>query len=107
MRAGKLNRRVTIQAPATGQDAYGQPLTGWADFAVGVPAGIQDLNGREFLAAAAGQNATSSKITIRHLAGMLPYMRVLHGTDAYNIVAVLGTDGRSLLLMCEKGVSNG
>jgi len=107
MNAGQLRERVKLQTPATGQDAYGEPLTGWADFAVGVPADIQDLNGREFLAATASQNVVNSKITIRHLAGVLPSMRVLHGADAYNIVTVLGTDRRRLLLMCEKGVSNG
>ncbi|MBK5206121.1 MAG: phage head closure protein [Polaromonas sp.] len=103
MRAGNLDQRITIQTPATGQDAYGSPLTGWTDFAT-VWAGIQDLSGREYLAAAATQNATTSKITIRHLAGIVPSMRVLHGAVAFNIEAVLGQDKRQLLLMCSRGV---
>lgn len=106
MRAGTLRHRVTIQAPATGQDDYGAPVVGWTDFA-SVWAGIQDLTGREYLAAAATQNATTSKITIRHLDGVLPAMRVLHGGAAYNIEAVLGQDRRQLVLMCSRGVTNG
>lgn len=33
MRAGQLNRRITIQERTTGQDAAGQPLLTWTDFA--------------------------------------------------------------------------
>lgn len=107
LRAGTLDKRVTIQSPATGQDNYGEPLTGWADVAVNIAASIQDLNGREYLAAAATQNAVTSKITIRHTEGVQPAMRVLHGSVAYNIEAVLGTDRVKLLLMCSRGVNNG
>ena len=106
MQAGKLDKRITIQSPAAGKDAYGEPLTGWIDFAT-VWAGIQDLTGREYLAAAATQNAVTSKITIRHLDGIVSAMRAMHGTVAYSIEAVLGTDKRQLLLMCSKGVTNG
>lgn len=102
MLAPRLNQRVTIQAPATGQNEYGEPVQGWADVFADVAASIKDLNGREYLAAAATQNATTSKIMIRHLDGVLPAMRVLHGAVAYNIEAVLGQDRRQLLLMCSR-----
>ncbi|MDO8777082.1 MAG: phage head closure protein [Burkholderiaceae bacterium] len=107
MRAGTLRHRVTVRAPATGQDAYGEPLAGWTDFAVNVPASITDLSGREFMAAAATQNAVQSKIGIRALAGITAAMRVVHGADVYNIESVLRQRDGSLLLMCSKGVING
>lgn len=107
MRAGTLCHRVAIQAPATTQNEYGEPVQGWVDVFADVAASIQDLNGREYLAAAATQNATTSKIMIRHLDGVLPAMRVLHGLVTYNIEAMLGQDRRQLLLMCSKGVKNG
>lgn len=107
MEIGKLNRVVTIQAPATGQNSYGEPNVGWTDFAIGVPASVIDVTGREFLAAAAVQNAAETKVTIRHIDGITSAMRVLHQGTAYNIQAVLGTDRRSLLLMCERGVNLG
>lgn len=106
MRAGKLNKRITIQQAGTTQDANGEIIEAWSTFAA-VWAGIQDITGREYLAAAATQNATTSKITIRHLDGVLPAMRVMHGADIFNIEAVLGQDGRQLLLMCSRGVGDG
>lgn len=107
MRAGRLNQRVLIQAPPTGQDENGEPLTTWIDFVTDTPdhkvwASITDISGREFVAAEAGQNKVQTKIGIRYRAGILPSMRVVHGTDTYNIEAVLGQDKRSLLLMCSR-----
>lgn len=106
LRAGDLDQRVTIQAPATGQNDYGEPLLTWTDVAT-VWASINDLTGREFIAAGAAQSAVTTKIGIRYLAGVVPAMRVLYGSDVYNISAVLGQDRVSLLLMCERGANLG
>lgn len=97
----QLNKRITIQSPATGQDASGEPLTGWSDVAT-VWASIIDISGREYVVAAALQNSAQTKITIRHRDGIAPAMRVLHGTISYSIEAVLGQDSRSLLLICKR-----
>ena len=101
MKSGTLNRRVTIQAPAAGQDANGDPVTGFTDVAT-VWASVDDISGREFLSATAGQNKVNTKIGIRYRPGILPSMRVVYGLDNYNIEAVLGQDKRSLLLMCSR-----
>lgn len=101
MRSGNLDKRITIHAHATGQDANGEPATGWTTFAT-VWAGIRDLSGREFLAASGTQNAANTKITMRYLSGVTPAMRVTHGSNTYNIESVLGQDKRSLLLMCSR-----
>lgn len=99
--SGWLNRRVTVQTPATGQDANGEPLTGWTDVAT-VWASITDVSGREYVAAGGLQNAAKTKILIRYRAGVVPAMRVVNGTDIYNIEAVLGQDRESLMLMCTR-----
>ena len=101
MRAGRLNKRVTIQSPATGQDATGEPTTGWTDVAT-VWASIVDVSGREYVAAGGLQNSAQTKIMIRYRSGIVPSMRVVHGSDTFNIEAVLGQDRRSLLLMCSR-----
>jgi SPP1 family predicted phage head-tail adaptor len=106
MEAGKLNRRVTIQQRSAGEDDYGQPVEGWADVAT-VWADISDIKGREFFAAQAVQNPVETRITIRHRAGIVPSMRVLHGLDVYDIHAVLGQDGIRLDLMCARGLTDG
>ena len=101
MQAGRLNRRCTLQAPGTTQDELGQPIPGWTDVAT-VWASIVDVSGREYVAAGGLQNSAQTKITIRYRAGIVPSMRVVHGSDAYNVEAVLGQDRRSLLLMCSR-----
>ena len=101
MQAGRLNKRITIQSPATGQDATGEPTTGWTDVAT-VWASIVDVSGREYVAAGGLQNSAQTKITIRYRSGIVPSMRVVHGSDAYNVEAVLGQDRRGLLLMCSR-----
>lgn len=106
MQAGKLDKRITLQQLVAGQDAYGEPVHTWTDVAT-VWASIDDLTGRQYLAAQAAQNAVQTKITIRYRAGIVPAMRVLHGTDVFDIEAVLGQDRVMLTLMCTKGVNNG
>jgi len=103
---GAMQNRITIQAPAAGQDAFGEPIVGWTDICT-VWAAIDDLSGRQYIAAQAGQNVVETTITIRYRAGITAAMRVLHGADVYDIEAVLGQDRRTLQLMCNRGVSNG
>lgn len=106
MRAGRLNQRITIQSPAAGQNEYGEPNTGWTDFAANIPAEVLDLSGREAMSAAAINNFVTTKILIRPLAGVIASMRVIHGTDAYNITAPLKQRDGTILLMCVR-MANG
>ena len=99
MQAGRLNKRVLIQSPATGQDATGEPTTGWTDVAT-VWASIVDVSGREYVAAGGLQNSAQTKITIRYRSGIVPSMRVVHGATIYGIEAVLEQGRDALLLMC-------
>ena len=101
MQAGRLNRRCTLQQPGTTTDELGQPIPGWTDVAT-VWASVVDVSGREYVAAGGLQNSAQTKITIRYRSGIVPSMRVVHGSDAYNVEAVLGQDKRSLLLMCSR-----
>ena len=100
--AVRLNKRIRIQAPATGQDEYGEPLAGWVDVAQ-VWAEVMDLTGRQYVAAGATQNTVQTTVAIRYRAGIDAGMRVLHGADVYDIEAVLGQDRRELKLMCKRG----
>ncbi len=106
LKAGEFDQRITIQQPATGQDAYGQPNTGWVDV-IAIWAKKMDLTGREYLAAASTQHEVTTKIIIRYRAGITAAMRVVHGSDLYNIAAVLTQDKVVCTLMCMRGVNNG
>lgn len=107
--AARLNKRVTLQVLAAGQDEAGQPTDVWTNFVTDtvdgkIAAEVRDVSGREFVAAGTTQNQVLTMITIRYRAGALAKMRALHGADIYNIEAVLGQDRRTLLLMCSRGV---
>ena len=99
--AQRLNKRVTIQQQSTAQDEIGQPDVSWADVLT-VWAEVKDVSGREYMAAGAVQDAVQTKITIRHLSGVVASMRAVCGPDTYNIEAILGQDNRTLLLMCKR-----
>lgn len=95
------DKRIRIESPTTVQDANGEMIPGWTLFAV-VWANVYDISGREYVAAGATQNDARTKMDIEYKAGIVPNMRVLLGSDEYNIEAVLGQDHVSLLLMCHR-----
>lgn len=88
MRAGSLSTQVTIQAPGTAVDELGQPIPGWTDVAQ-VWGDIRHMGGVESIKAGAVTSAVNASIRIRWRTGLDAGMRVLVGTVAYEIKAVL------------------
>jgi len=109
MRAGELRQVITIQAKTLTTDEYGGPVETWADFAAGVRAKAQPLSGRELIAAQAAQSETEMKFITRHISGVTQSMRVVMGSNYYNITAVIDVDalGREMHLMTATGLSEG
>lgn len=110
MLAPRLRHRVDIQNFATTQDSNTGAVTdAWTDYDTDVPAEIWPMSGREFVAAQSIQAGVNTKITIRYQTGIEPRMRVKHGSDIYNIKAVLPdpTLRRYITLLCEVGVNAG
>jgi len=102
MRAGTLNNKVTIQQQASTQDDWGQPLNTWTDIAT-VWADIRHQSGIETIKADSPVSVVKASIRIRYRTGVDAGMRVLHGTTAYNINAVLPDVSKKqyLDLVCE------
>jgi SPP1 family predicted phage head-tail adaptor len=88
MQIGKLNRLVTIQQLAAGQDAAGQPVQTWSTLAT-VWANIRHLSGVETIKAGAETSAVKASIRIRRRTDVTTAMRVVHGSTTYEIKAVL------------------
>lgn len=88
MRAGSLNTLITIQTPSVGQDAVGQPLSGWVKLA-DVWADVRPGAGMEAVRAGAPVAIVRASIRIRRRAGITNGMRVLVGVTAYEIEAVI------------------
>ncbi|AEE98030.1 phage head closure protein [Mahella australiensis] len=104
MRAGELRHRITIQEAISAQDKAGQPIEAWQDV-VTVWAKIEDLNGREYLAAKqVPANEVTTRITIRWRDGIKPTMRIITEQRIFDIQSIIDPDGRKqqLELMCKE-----
>lgn len=101
MRSGTLRHVITIRQRDSGQNEIGEPASSWSDLAT-VRAWVQDLSGRELLAAQATQNPVNAKILIRYRPDIMPAMQVVFGAVTYNIETVLNPtrNNSRLELMC-------
>lgn len=89
MRAGSLNRRVTLQQKSGGLDPIGQPLPDtWSDVAT-VWANVRFLNGTESIKADAEASIARASIRIRFRNGLDAGMRVTYSGMAFEVRAVL------------------
>ncbi len=106
--AGALAHRVTIQQRVAGVNALGQAVQSWADYLT-VWANAEPLRGREFFAAGQTQSEVSARFTIRWRQGITAAMRVVWRGQAYDVAAVIETQGQQqmLELMCSSGVGDG
>ena len=84
MRAGKLDKTVTIERATTIVDDYGTPTPGWATVAT-VRAQLVQQSTEEFMR---GWGTSSEAVTvfrIRHMDGITPADRVTLGSAAYDL----------------------
>ncbi|MWK58713.1 phage head closure protein [Pseudomonas otitidis] len=111
MEAGRLRHRVAFQQLLDQQDPQsGDPVKAWVTVWDRVPAAIEPLSARDFIAAKAAQSEVSARITIRYRPGVSSSMRILHGTKVYAIAGVLPDpkSGREYLtLPVSEGVRDG
>lgn len=113
LRAGQLNRRVTLQRQSTVQDSYGAPLSTWIDVAT-VWADIQPLTGRELENAQRMASVVSHQITVRHQAALadsraVAAWRALYKGRAFDIHAALNENEANVFitLLASEGLSDG
>lgn len=110
MKAGTLNRRITIQRRATGTDAAGQPLQTWADVAT-VWANILGNTGMASIRHAGEVSAAIKRysIRIRFREGLDEGMRVVYAGQNFDIKEVrMDYPGREWTdLVVELGANDG
>lgn len=88
--AGSLRHRIAIDRQDHYQDEEtGAILTTWTEIAASVPAAVEPLSGREYIAAAQTGSAVSARITIRHRPYLDHSMQIRHGETIYRIKAIL------------------
>jgi SPP1 family predicted phage head-tail adaptor len=101
MNPGRLSERVVIQQLASGQDAIGQPVETWTTVAT-VWADIRHQRGLEVIQGGAETSVVKASVRIRYLADVTAAMRLLDGTEIYQIKSVLPDSDRWLDLVCEQ-----
>lgn len=104
MQAGRLNRRVTLQAPGTAEDELGQPIPGWTDVAT-VCGDVRLRSGLESIKAGAVVSTVQASVRIRYRKGINAGMRVLVDSVPYEVLAVQpDVGGREYVdLVCQVG----
>jgi SPP1 family predicted phage head-tail adaptor len=109
--AGRLRHRIDIQQKQTAQDPVtGEQTDTWVTLWEKVPAAIEPLSAREFIAAKAMQSQITARIVIRYRAGLDATMRILHNGKIYNPAGFLQdmVSGLSYLTIpCSEGVNAG
>lgn len=85
MRAGNLDRRITIQTVGTIVDDYGREVPGGTVDLATVWASMQQQGGREFIAADAVQAERKVVFRLHYVSGLDEAMTVLHDGMEYDI----------------------
>lgn len=106
-RIAQLRQKVTIQQESEVADGQGGYTVGWSAFASNVDFRLEPVRGDERLQAQSLASAVMYRGTMRWRAGVTAGMRVLLGSTAYNIRAVVNPDERRryLVLDLEEGVA--
>jgi SPP1 family predicted phage head-tail adaptor len=111
MDAGKLRHRVDFERRINTQDPVtGEVVPVWQKLATAVPASIEPLSAREFLAAKSLQSEVTTRIVVRYRAGLNAAMRIKHGSRIYNPEGFLAdpiTGLEYLTIPCSEGVNEG
>ncbi len=103
MRAGKLDRVITIQSFASAPNEYGTPVSTWTDVAT-VRAQIIQSSTEEYLTNGAS-DTTSIIFRTRHFAGVTTSSQVIYEGETFNIREVKEIGRRKgLELRCERKV---
>jgi SPP1 family predicted phage head-tail adaptor len=112
-----LRHRVTIQDPIEGQDADSGAvlIIAWDDTFSDVPADVDALSGREYLAAAQIQSEETHVITLRWRPGLHAKQRIVWAPSGdeikyFNIVAPIagGYGMREFIeIRCSEGLNDG
>ena len=90
MKAGALDKRITVQTPTITQDTMGQPVTSWATLAQRW-ASVEPLQGREAQLVHALFSEATHKISMRYLSGLNAKCRVSWDSRYFNILSVINS----------------
>lgn len=95
IRAGKLNERVSLQAPVESRNSLGETTLSWAP-PVTVWGSVDGLSSREVLQAMQANVIASHKVRIRFFPDITPHHRVVWRGKNLEIASVVEKDNRTM-----------
>ena len=95
--SGRLRELVTIQQNTPARDSHGQPIESWSAFTTW-RCEIAPVRGREYFAAQQFAAETSHKLTGHWISGVLPTMRIVHGSRTFRIESVINVEEKNRVL---------
>lgn len=102
VRAGLLDRRVTLERRVEVVDPSGQPVVTWVPLAT-VWARVEPLGGRENFGAQQFVATGDLRFTVRWRSDVTPLHRVIYGGVPYDVVSVAEEGRREGLLIVARG----
>lgn len=95
MRAGTLNKRISIQSLQGGVDGFGQPLeSSWTEFA-SVRASIIPITGNEKFLSNVDFAKTTHQIKFRFIDGINASMRAIYNGREFRFISVFDSMERN------------
>lgn len=89
MKAGTLDRKVTIQSYTTTQDSFGQEVKTWIDAYTNIPARIAPKKGDEDVEGKQVVSTTQIELQTRFMAvDPSATMRIFYNAKYYNVLSV-------------------
>lgn len=101
MRAGELDRRVTIEQPTETRDSYGEPVTTWSELAT-VWASREDMRGQERFTAQQVHSELTTVFRMRYRDDVTTKMRLKENGVIFDIEEVVETGRREGLEITTK-----
>jgi len=102
MRAGELNKQITLQKPTPTVNGYNEEAPGWTDVAT-VWAAIDWQSGRRYEAAKQLNAEVQGVIRIRYRSDVKPEWRLKYGSRYFEIITISNVKERNaeLQLNCK------
>ena len=89
MRAGRLNRRISIRKSTSSPDSYGGQIPTWSTFLNDAWAQVRPLSMREMWQADQVSSPIDTEFLLRYATGITPSMIVVYDGKEYNLHSVI------------------
>ena len=89
MRAGRLNRRISIRKSTSSPDSYGGQIPTWSTVLNDAWAQVRPLSMREMWQADQVSSPIDTEFLLRYATGITPSMIVVYDGKEYNIHSVI------------------